>query len=58
MNNSHAFIVIDAFAKLPSEELDAHDGKDEPEDQANQYHVANTGNGIHQSVDHDLIEDR
>ena len=48
------FVVIDAFAEFSGKELDAHNWEDKPEDQANQDHVADTGNGVHQRVYHDL----
>lgn len=36
------------------EQLDAHDGKDEPEDETHQQHVHNGGDGSHQGVHHNL----
>jgi hypothetical protein len=36
------------------EELDAHDGEDEPEDETDKQHVEDGGDGLHQGVHHHL----
>ena len=46
--------VVHALVELAPEELDAHDGEDEPEDQADQEDVEDGGNGVHQGVHHNL----
>ena len=46
--------VVDTLVELPPEELDAHDGEDEPEDQTHQEHVENGRDGIHQGIHHNL----
>ena len=48
--------LVDTLVELPPKELDAHDGKHEPEDQADQQHVQYGGDGEHESVDHNLGE--
>ena len=47
--------VVDALEELPPEELDAHDGEDEPEHQAHQKDVEDAGDGVHQGV-HDNLK--
>ena len=49
-------VFVETLEELPSEELDAHDGKHEPEDQADQQHVQYGGDGEHESVHHNLGE--
>ena len=34
--------------------MDAHDGEDEPEDEADEKHVEDAGDGLHQCVDDNL----
>ena len=48
--NLHVYALVE----LPSEELDAHDGEDEPEDEAHQQHVDDRRDGVHQGVHYDL----
>lgn len=48
--------LVDALEELAAEELDAHDGEDEPEDEAHEQHVEDGRNGVHQRVHHDLEE--
>jgi hypothetical protein len=38
------------------EHLDAHDGEDEPEDEAHEQHVEDGRDGLDQGVHHDLIK--
>ena len=47
-------VIVQAFVELSSKELDPHDGEDEPEHQADQQHIEDGGNGVHQSVHHNL----
>ena len=47
-------VGVDALEELAAEELDAHDGEDEPEDEAHQQHVEDRRDRVHQSVHHDL----
>ena len=49
-------VVVDALVELAPEELDTHDGEDEPEDETHEEHVEDGGNGVHQSVDNNLNE--
>ena len=49
--------VVHAFVEFPAKELDAHDGEDQPEDQADQEHVEDGRDGVHQGVHHDLEQD-
>ena len=42
------------LVELPREELNAHDCEDEPEDDADQQHVADGRDGLHQCVDDNL----
>lgn len=37
-----------------TEEIDAHDGKDEPEDETHKEHIDDGRNGSHQGVHHNL----
>ena len=46
--------IIDALEEFPAEELDPHDGEDEPEDEAHKEDVDDGGDGIHQSVHNNL----
>ena len=46
--------LVDALVELPAEELDAHDGEDEPEDEADEQHVEDRRDGVHEGVHHDL----
>ena len=46
--------VVDTLVELPPEELDAHDGEDEPEHEAHQQHVEDGGDGVHESVHNNL----
>lgn len=47
-------IYIDAFVEPASEELNPHDGKDQPEYQAHQEHVENGRDSVHQGIDNNL----
>lgn len=47
-------VLVETLEELPAEELDAHDGKHEPEDEADQEDVQYGGNGEHESVDDNL----
>lgn len=47
-------VIIQAFVELSSEELDPHDGEDEPEHQADQQHIEDGRYGVHQGVHHNL----
>ena len=47
-------VGVDALEELAAEELDAHDGEDEPEHQAHQQHIEDGGDGVHQGVHHNL----
>ena len=47
-------VIVDTFVELPTEELDAHDGEDEPEDETHEEHVEDGGDGVHQSIDNNL----
>ena len=46
--------IVDALVKLSAEELDAHDGEYQPEDEADEQHVEDGGDGVHQRVDDNL----
>ena len=46
--------AVDAAAELASEQVDAHDAEDEPEDETHQQHVHDGGNRPDQSV-HDHL---
>ena len=47
-------VLVQTFVELSAEELDAHNGEDEPEHQADQQHVEDGRNGVHQGVHHNL----
>ena len=47
-------VLIEALVELAPEELDAHDGEDEPEHEAHQQHVEDGGDGVHESVHNNL----
>lgn len=47
--NPIAYLVV-----LPGEHLDAHDGKDEPEDETDEEDIEDTGDGLHQGIDNNL----
>ena len=49
-----ARFVVDALVKLATKQLDAQDGKDQPEDEADEQHVENGRNGEHERVDDNL----
>ena len=44
-----AYLIV-----FSSKHLHAHDGKNEPEYQANQQNVEDAGNGLHQGIDNNL----
>jgi len=46
-----AYLVV-----LSGEHLHAHDGEDEPKDEANEQDVEDTGDGLNERVDDDLRE--
>lgn len=46
--------AVDAAAELSGKQVDAHDAEDEPEDEADQQHVHDGGDGADQSVHHHL----
>ncbi len=48
------FALTDALMIAPPEQLDAHDGEDEPEDEANEQHVEDGGDRLDQRVHHHL----
>lgn len=48
---------VDAAVELPRKQVNSHDAEDKPEDQANQQHVEDGGNGSDKSVHHHLKED-
>ena len=50
--------LVDALVEFAPEELDAHDGEDEPEDEADEEHVEDRRDGVHEGVHHDLGERR
>ena len=43
-------LVVHALVELAAEELDAHDGKDQPEHEAHQEHVEDGRDGVHQGI--------
>lgn len=45
---------VDAVVVLPCEQVDAHDAEDKPEDEADQQHVHDGGDGAQQRVHHNL----
>ena len=45
---------VDTLVKLPTEELNAHDREDEPEDEAHEQNIENGRNGADQCIDNDL----
>ena len=45
---------VDTVVILPCEQVDAHDAEDEPEDEADQQHIHDGGDGPQQSVHHNL----
>lgn len=45
---------VHAFPKLSSKQVDPHDAEDEPEDEADQQHVHDGGDGPNESVHHHL----
>ena len=47
-------VLVHALVELSAEELDAHDGEDEPEDEAHQQNVEDGGDGEHERVHYDL----
>ena len=49
INNDYTDDVVDN-----DDDLDPHDGEDEPEDEANKEDVDDGGDGIHQSVHNNL----
>ena len=46
--------MINTFVELATKELDSHDGENEPEHKTHQQYIENRGNGVHQSIDHNL----
>ena len=47
----HNFLYL---VELSGEELNAHDGKDKPEDDTDEEHVEYARDGLHQRVHHNL----
>jgi hypothetical protein len=47
-------LLVDTLVELAPEELDPHDGEDEPEHEAHQQHVEDGGDGVHQRIHHNL----
>ena len=47
-------VLVQTLVELPSEELNSHDGEDEPKHQADQQDVDDRGDGVHQGVYYDL----
>ena len=50
--------AVDAAAELPGEQVDAHDAEDEPEDETDQQHVHDGGDGSYKSVHDHLMSNR
>lgn len=46
--------LIKTVVILSSKKVHTHDAEDEPENQTNQQHIHDGGNGTHQGVDHNL----
>lgn len=49
----HLAVRVDALEELTAEELHAHDGEDEPEDEADEQDVEDGWNRVHERVDDD-----
>ena len=49
-------ILVHALVELPSEKLDPHDRKYQPEDQTHQKHIDDGRDCIHQGIDNNLQE--
>ena len=49
--------VINASVEFPAKQLITNNTKDEPEDQANQHHVHDRWNGVHQRI-HDNLQEQ
>ena len=47
VRQSPPIIIIHALIKLPFEELNAHDGKNEPKQQTDEEDIKNGWNGVH-----------
>ena len=47
-------VLVDTLVELATKELDSHDGEDEPEDEADQKHIDDGGDGVHQGIHHNL----
>jgi len=47
-------LLVNTLVELAPEELDPHDGEDEPEHEAHQQHVEDGGDGVHQRIHHNL----
>ena len=50
--------LVKAIIILPSEQVDAHDAEDEPEDETHQQHVHDGGYGAYQGIHHHLRTER
>ena len=49
-------VLVNTFVELPAEELNSHDGEDEPEDEAHQQDIDDGGDGVHQGIYYNLEE--
>ena len=47
-------VLVYTLVELATKELDSHDGEDEPEDEADQQHIDDGGDGVHQGIHHNL----
>ena len=54
IHNCDQLVVKAHLEVFPSKELDAHDGEDEPEDEADQQDVEDAGDGLDESIHYDL----
>jgi hypothetical protein len=52
--HGNSSVTVDAFEEFPFEELNSHDGKDEPEEETNEEDVEDGRDGVHQSI-HDHL---
>ena len=47
-------VLVNTFVELPAKELNSHDGKYQPEDEADQQDIDDGGDGVHQGIYHNL----
>ena len=59
VNHTHGesgVVLVNTFVELPAKELNSHDGKYQPEDEADQQDIDDGGDGVHQGIYDNLEE--